>query len=472
MSIVKWLHLSDLHLGNGESTETLLMQRSLPKYIASLNQDFQYLFITGDIKEWNCEYSSSIVEYLHRLRNYAHIPLQNTFIVPGNHDVDVSNRKRSSRIQKLTDWQHTAYTSRDGLISTEDVTLLRCGEEKFLSFVEQFLGKKRRKLYAQPHFVITTNDFNILHVDSTLTYAPGKNRDFILGSHMLLSALDSCDPQKTTILLTHYSFDYLTQQERNEIEFLLHNYNVHLWLAGHEHENLIRWQRDKFLECQCGNLALQNGAKSCFLVGMFDTDTGSGKIEVHAWFEQRGWAVYPFSRIGTGNDLIYPFVLPSALKAQAFHKPVVQSLDQTPSTPVNIDLNRASDKEFFSTPSAFVAQFDVLRRRAKYLDYWKITDDKYRDVPILIEEDGSIFVEGLRTEFNIKNIKWMKYDFYEEDESATITLNFEGNTSLSFSSEYHDDQLYLSLNNEFFSGRNNVLAHWKNMESNSIIESR
>ena len=53
MGRIRWIHFSDLHLGNDKATETRLMRRELPEYIAGLNRNFDYAFCTGDIKEWN-----------------------------------------------------------------------------------------------------------------------------------------------------------------------------------------------------------------------------------------------------------------------------------------------------------------------------------------------------------------------------------------------------------------------------------
>lgn len=209
----------------------------------------------------------------------------------------------------LTNWQTDDYKSNVGTISETDLALLRSGEDKFLSFIDDLFGIDRADEYKKLHFVISTEHFNIVHLDSTLTYGKGHDRDFIVGTRALMDTLDACDESKPTIILTHYSYDFLAQDERNQVETLLSSYNVQLWFAGHEHENLIRWQRGKFLECQCGNLALQKGARSCFLTGELDLDTGDGRISVHAWYEGKGWEEYPFARVGSEDDCIFPFQL-------------------------------------------------------------------------------------------------------------------------------------------------------------------
>lgn len=308
MQKIRWIHFSDLHLGNDSAVDTRLMRKKLPQYIAGLNRTFDYAFCTGDVKEWNTEYLNA-ADYLRSLCTSSKTPLEHLFIVPGNHDVDIGGDVRAEVISCLTSWQTDDYKSNVGTISGTDLALLRSGEEKFLSFICELLGSERAAQYAQSHFVISTEHFNILHLDSTITYGKGHNRDLIIGTRALMDALDACDEAKPTIILTHYSFDFLAQDERNQVETLLSSYHVQLWFAGHEHENLIRWQRDKFLECQSGNLALQKGARSCFLAGELDLDTGDGSIRVHAWYEGKGWEEYPFARVGSEDDRVFPFQL-------------------------------------------------------------------------------------------------------------------------------------------------------------------
>lgn len=308
MHRIRWIHLSDLHLGNDEAVDTILMREKLPNYIANHFQKFDYMFCTGDVKEWNTDFSQA-PQYLTLLCEVAGVPLENLYIVPGNHDVEIGGDDRAAVIEKITDWESDEYDSKIGVISKTDMTLLRSGQSTFNAFISEFLGAERAEKYTSPHFIITTEHLNILHLDSTITYGKGHNRDFVIGTHALIDALAKRDKTKPTIILTHYSFDFLTQNERNEVENILDSCHVQLWLAGHEHENLIRRQRDKFIECQCGNLALQKGARSCFLTGELDLDTGEGKITVHAWYEGKNWEVYPFARNGSENDRIYLFHL-------------------------------------------------------------------------------------------------------------------------------------------------------------------
>lgn len=63
----------------------------------------------------------------------------------------------------------------------------------------------------QPHFNIETPDFNVLHIDSTLTYTQDQEAtDLIIGTKLLQNALRNLNPNKPTIdyLLSHYDVEY------------------------------------------------------------------------------------------------------------------------------------------------------------------------------------------------------------------------------------------------------------------------
>ena len=143
MSVIKWIHFSDLHLGNNRAVDTVLMRKNLPDYIASLHQAFDYVFCTGDVKEWNAVYDETFIDYFITICNAANTDKEHLFIVPGNHDVDISNPERNSIIEKLTDWNDTYYIPADGNISASDLFVLKEGEAGFISFISNILGDDR-----------------------------------------------------------------------------------------------------------------------------------------------------------------------------------------------------------------------------------------------------------------------------------------------------------------------------------------
>lgn len=147
----------------------------------------------------------------------------------------------------------------------------------------------------------------MIHIDSTLFYSEQHQRDFVVGTYRIQELLEEADANKMTIIMSHYSFDFIEENERRELIALFNDHNVAMWLAGHEHNLLARIQHDLFYEFQAGNLYLEDGARTCFLVGELDTDSGQGVVESHAWFSQGGWAVYPFFSLNGSDCSKYKF---------------------------------------------------------------------------------------------------------------------------------------------------------------------
>ena len=55
-----------------------------------------------------------------------------------------------------------------------------------------------------------------------------------------MDLLEELNQDKPSIILTHYSFDFLERSEQMQIVQLLKDFHVQLWLAGYEHTVLMR----------------------------------------------------------------------------------------------------------------------------------------------------------------------------------------------------------------------------------------
>lgn len=314
MRKIKWIHFSDLHL-NVDGVETKRLRKQLIEYLRGLNLHCDYAFFTGDVRDApSGAFPDNASEYLVSVCNAVNTPVERLFVVPGNHDVDRAYPGRMAAIRHLFYRNSGYYEPMEGSIKANDLQAISEGQQAFRQFLSKLYRDVpgRDQLYIDdqhPHFCITTDDLNIVHIDSTITYAKGQERDLIVGTAPLMEALEKCVPDKPVFLLTHYSYDYLHRNEQNQIFQLLQDYHVQVWIAGHEHDHLCRPQRGYFQELQSGNLVLQNGARSCVLIGEMDLDTGDAVVRAHAWYPQGGWAVYPFIRTGTEDNAIYPFSL-------------------------------------------------------------------------------------------------------------------------------------------------------------------
>ena len=312
----KWLHVSDIHL-NKRGVETRRIRTKLLEFLKENSIECDYVFFTGDLRFAPYgDFADDTHKFLGDLCETVNVSIENLFIVPGNHDVNRSDTSRMEAVnQILNDKSEGYYDFKEGIIKPDDLTRLAFGKQDFIEKIEEIYVQHpdRVALYKNdqtPHFLVETVDFNILHIDSTVIYSADREQDLIIGTDLLLDVCEQINQKKPTILLTHYSFDFMHRNEQKVVIKLLEDYNIQLWFAGHEHDNLIRKQRDFFYEFQSGNLLYEGDeTKACVIIGEYDTQDYSGSIQLYSWYEPDGWALYPFINPKGAQKDIYEFTL-------------------------------------------------------------------------------------------------------------------------------------------------------------------
>lgn len=310
MATIKWLHISDLHL-NKTGVENIRLREKLPLYLKGLINECDYVFCTGDLRHALAgEYAVNTLEVLKAICDAVSVPLYHLFITPGNHDVDLKIPNRDDAINAVL----KEYASTFGMISPDHLQKIISGTDGYRAILEKVFDERVNHIgnslsYFGPHTLIRTDKINVIEMDSTLSFSTNHSSDLIIGTSYLQQALGKCDNTKEIIVITHYSFDYMCREGQEIITALMKDYNVHLWLSGHEHKNLFRKQRDWFYEFQCGNLLLENGARACILIGELDTERRQGVVRAHAWFSPDGWSLYPFVNSGANDPSAYFFNL-------------------------------------------------------------------------------------------------------------------------------------------------------------------
>ncbi len=306
---IRWLHFADLHM-NKYGVETKRMRRELNKLLTEEVGPCDYVFFAGDLRYANGmktdSYSSDVIPFLKDICNAAGVTADRLFVVPGNHDVYRDESRRMEAIKKIypsrdyTEDGHYSegyYMFDDGSIEETDRMDLAAGQEQFRSLMQKLYADVpgRAELYldrTHPHFVVTTEDMNIVHLDTTLVYSENQQRELLVGTELLQQVLDQMNPEKPAIILTHYSYDFLHRDEQEEVLRQLIEHQVRIWLAGHEHNILARSQRDYFYDLQCGNLYAEKGSRSSVMVGELNPVTGEGQVRAYVWHHGEGWELY------------------------------------------------------------------------------------------------------------------------------------------------------------------------------------
>lgn len=115
------------------------------------------------------------------------------FIVPGNHDVDRDATGRDETIRRICFQRNGYYDPKYGKIEEDDLKVVYSGQEEFREFLSKIYTADRMAKYANPlnpHFNVETENFNILHIDSTLTYTKDQESvDLVIGTKLLQNAL-------------------------------------------------------------------------------------------------------------------------------------------------------------------------------------------------------------------------------------------------------------------------------------------
>lgn len=311
--MIRWLHISDLHLGSTDlSTDRL--RDELLSFLQKEGIRCDYVFCTGDIRtasKGDHPFTDDMAKYLHLLCESTNTPIENLFIVPGNHDIDRDAPDRKAAIERVKFKWQGYYEPAKGVIRQEDMAAIMEGEKDFVNFLSKVYPADRLSMYGnpnRPHFNIETCDFNVLHVDSTVSYTEGQEAtDLIIGTHLLYKEIQGLNKMKPTIILTHYPFTSLLQDEKKQLAILLQKNGIKLWLAGHEHDHVL--QPIRYLDSlQAGELRYENNANASFVIGEYDQNLGRGHAKVFAWFPE-GWAPYPFVDLTNRHVDRYEFTL-------------------------------------------------------------------------------------------------------------------------------------------------------------------
>lgn len=315
MSVVKWIHFSDLHF-NKTNINTRLLRDSIKSFLKEKGIKCNYAFFSGDLRNApdKC-FQQDSVKYLKELCEAVEVSPDHFFMVPGNHDVDRNIEKRDQAVKRILNnygREKGYYDPEEGKIREEDLQDIKIGQEEYLKIIEEFYQEypERIEKYKETgHFLVETEDFNIIHLDSTITYTKGQEESLVIGTDLLYTLLEKTNLHKYTIILTHYPYESLKAEEKTEVCRILEQFGVQIWLSGHLHDALVQMHRKAFHELQCGNL-LTDGGTPNVLIGQLDTKTGCGEVRAYIWQKNGGWTLNTYlDRMAEEDKSVYSFEL-------------------------------------------------------------------------------------------------------------------------------------------------------------------
>lgn len=343
MDKIHWLHLSDIHL-NKRDVDSRRMRNRLLDYVKELGTQIDYIFITGDLRYAPMgEFAADTVDYINKLLNVTNLTVDRLFIVPGNHDIERDAEGRAEAIlESIKD-----YSPKDGALASDKMAAVHCGHTEFRKMMHTIYHENQEQAASydddeKPHFVTETKDFNIICIDTALTYTKQRNNNLFIGTEYIMDLLEELNQDKPSIILTHYSFDFLERSEQMQIVQLLKDFHVQLWLAGHEHTVLMRKQWDYFYEFQSGNLMHEGEyTRSTIMIGTYDSASYNGIVEVHEWDSDNGW--FKMQNVGVHKEDYYAYELQNT---KTMIDQIVSASHQNAGSPVRMEaeLSAVPDK--------------------------------------------------------------------------------------------------------------------------------
>jgi calcineurin-like phosphoesterase family protein len=244
---IRWLHLSDFHVGKDEYG-----QRQLFTYILSNIKDKvragrgpDIVFITGDIanKGQASEYKKFFEGFFSQMLTFlSDEARRRIFVIPGNHDV---NRSRSAAVQRygiLSSIPQFFDPTKYGLAQRKP--LLSRFQAYSKSQIHQYTAADGQWLFSPIGAYTSTIEIRehrlgILGLNTAwLSGSDSDQHQLTPGKAILeteLAALTDCD---TRIVLGHHPIDWFLQEEIQPIRSLLGKSNA-IYLHGHLHKNYV-----------------------------------------------------------------------------------------------------------------------------------------------------------------------------------------------------------------------------------------
>lgn len=238
------LHLSDIHLcdENAEKISQLLTALNHDLDIVSQSDDIeiQAICLTGDVINRGSEHASTFTVFerifLAPLLSKLHLDYSSVFMIPGNHEVDITKIDKFTEIGLMS--QLTDCASINDVIQGQDQSVL--GR---LSYFEEIQQKYSTApvVYSDAFCRCYRKDiggisfgFACLNSSWRSSGAGSEERGrMILGARQVEQAIHALEDVKIKLCLLHHPLDWLIECDKYEVEKLLCHFDF--ILNGHIH---------------------------------------------------------------------------------------------------------------------------------------------------------------------------------------------------------------------------------------------
>jgi 3',5'-cyclic AMP phosphodiesterase CpdA len=232
--LLSWLHLSDIHVGQGDEAHRWNQKQVLEDLLLDLKRMQQLnvprpelVFVTGDIatKGYASEYTE-VRAWLEQVLNILSLSSSQLFLIPGNHDVDRRIESEHRTIQRLLTAVRGGNEPIDAVLEgKEDQIALSKRMAGFLSLAQDFAPWKNSDTMPESHQrlwwkyrtkVASGQALRIVGLNTALLAADNNDKGKLrVGQRQLAEGFLDHDADELVIVLSHHPFveGWLADQE-------------------------------------------------------------------------------------------------------------------------------------------------------------------------------------------------------------------------------------------------------------------
>lgn len=301
MNTISWFHLSDLHIKDTPTHryEANRVLKALVEDAARIvsrekvhpdRSTNRFLFVTGDVAyhSWPMEYTLAS-SFLDDLRENTGIYRADTFIVPGNHDIN-QKEVTGPATAVAKDLDNCEKVSRFLLGKSEDIRLVLRRLDNYAEFVNGYfrghLSFDDRHYYYTKQYEIGGKRLAILGLNSSwLSHGDDPQNSLLVSKVQVLEALEQTIDADIRIALVHHPFYFLKRFDRDDVEHYM-KASCDFILRGHSHHEQVEFQHTldgRTLLVTCG--ASYHGPRypNSYNFVRYDANSGKGEFDLRLY---------------------------------------------------------------------------------------------------------------------------------------------------------------------------------------------
>lgn len=351
MKTITWLHFSDLHICNPKSGwEADYILGKLRKDIESLRDKNDLrpdlIFFTGDAayghigndggKSITAQFENAALLF-DEIRSIFDppVPIENFFIVPGNHEVNISKVNPSLAIgfeQKLKGDYNTVEKALSRLIHEagiewEDFIKRLFDYRDFLksSGYSHLLQDEKRLIYAVER-EISGIRIGIAGLNSAWSYDKDRKKSELwLAGHWQIQTLNNAlKSSDIKIALIHHPINWFNEAEDPQIQKEMENH-FHFLLHGHEHQEWVTEKGNGFTCISSGAGYGDSDSETGYNIVRLNLDERKGQVWLRKYDRDGGGWIPKIIHNRTDNN----GVVPISLWAKNLKQPDQKIIQQT-----------------------------------------------------------------------------------------------------------------------------------------------